>query len=41
MFKHILLPIDGSELSLMATRRAAEVASEIKASITLMFVKPE
>ncbi len=41
MFKHILLPIDGSELSLMATRRAAEFASEIKASVTLMFVKPE
>ena len=41
MFKHILLPIDGSELSLMATRRAAEFASEIKASITLLFVKPE
>ena len=41
MFKHILLPIDGSELSLMATRRAAEFASEINATITLLFVKPE
>lgn len=41
MFKHILLPIDGSELSLMATRRAAEFASEISATITLLFVKPE
>jgi nucleotide-binding universal stress UspA family protein len=41
MFKHILLPIDGSELSLMATRRAAEFASEVKASMTLLFVKPE
>ncbi|MBU3666972.1 MAG: universal stress protein [Rhodocyclaceae bacterium] len=41
MFKHILLPIDGSELSLMATRRAAEFASEIKAAISILFVKPE
>ena len=41
MFKHLLLPIDGSELSLMATRRAAEFASEINATITLLFVKPE
>lgn len=41
MFKHILLPIDGSELSLMATRKGAEFASEISASVTLLFVKPE
>ena len=41
MFKHILLPIDGSELSLMATRKAAEFASETKAAITILFVKPE
>lgn len=41
MFKHLLLPIDGSELSLMATRKAAEFASEIRACITILFVKPE
>ncbi|MGV0953610.1 MAG: universal stress protein [Fluviibacter sp.] len=41
MFKHILLPVDGSDLSLMATRRAAEFASEIRAAITILFVKPE
>lgn len=41
MFKHILLPIDGSELSQMATRKAAEFASETKAAITILFVKPE
>ena len=41
MFKHILLPIDGSELSLMATQKAAEFASETKAAITILFVKPE
>lgn len=41
MFKHILLPIDGSELSLLATRKAAEFASETKATITILFVKPE
>ena len=41
MFKHLLLPIDGSELSLMATRKAAEFASETSARITILFVKPE
>lgn len=41
MFKHVLLPIDGSELSLMATRKAAELASETDAQITILFVKPE
>ena len=41
MFKHILLPVDGSDLSLMATRSAAEFASEIRAAITILFVKPE
>jgi len=41
MFKHLLIPIDGSELSLMAVRKGAEFASEIKATVTLLFVKPE
>lgn len=41
MFKHLLIPIDGSELSLMAVRKGAEFASEIRASVTLLFVKPE
>jgi nucleotide-binding universal stress UspA family protein len=41
MFKHLLLPIDGSDLSLMATRKAAEFASETGAIITILFVKPE
>lgn len=41
MFKHLLLPIDGSELSLTVTRQAAEFASEIKASITLSGSSPE
>ncbi|MEN9901855.1 MAG: hypothetical protein RL651_519 [Pseudomonadota bacterium] len=41
MFKHLLIPIDGSELSLIAVRKGAEFASEIKATITLLFVKPE
>lgn len=41
MFKHLLLPIDGSDLSLMATRKAAEFASETGAQITILFVKPE
>ncbi|NCW89818.1 MAG: universal stress protein [Rhodocyclales bacterium] len=41
MFKHLLIPIDGSELSLMAVRKGAEFASEIRALVTLLFVKPE
>jgi nucleotide-binding universal stress UspA family protein len=41
MFKHLLIPIDGSELSLMAVRKGAEFASEIGATVTLLFVKPE
>lgn len=41
MFKHLLIPIDGSELSLLAVRKGAEFASEIRASVTLLFVKPE
>ena len=34
MFKHILIPTDGSELSKMAVRQAVEFAKEINAKVT-------
>ena len=36
MFKHILLPIDGSEASIRAVGKGAELAKALGASITLM-----
>jgi nucleotide-binding universal stress UspA family protein len=41
MFKHILVPTDGSPLSLEAARRAVSFAQEIGARITVFFAKPE
>ena len=41
MFKHILVPTDGSELSQEATVRAAEFAKEIGARVTLFYAKPD
>jgi len=41
MFKHILVPTDGSELSQATARRAIEFARETGARITLFFAKPE
>ena len=41
MFKHILVPTDGSELSQEATRRAAAFAKEIGARVTLFYAKPD
>ena len=34
MFKHILIPTDGSDLSLNAVRNGLKLAKEIDASIT-------
>ena len=34
MFKHILIPTDGSELSKMAVRRGVQFAKEINAKVT-------
>ena len=34
MFKHILIPTDGSELSKMAVRQAVQFAKEINAKVT-------
>lgn len=41
MFKHILLPTDGSVLSVAATERAAELAKTLGACITVLYCKPE
>jgi len=41
MFKHILLPTDGSELSRKTIRRAVSFAQEAGARITAFHVKPE
>ena len=41
MFKHILVPTDGSELSQATARRAVSFASEAGAKVTVFFAKPE
>jgi nucleotide-binding universal stress UspA family protein len=41
MFKHILVPTDGSTLSQDTARRAVEFAHDIGARITAFFAKPE
>lgn len=41
MFKHILVPTDGSELSKKAIRRAALMARENGAALTVFHAKPE
>ncbi|HZX31206.1 MAG TPA: universal stress protein [Rhodocyclaceae bacterium] len=41
MFKHILIPTDGSELSLDTARRAVAFAKEAGAKVTVFFAKPE
>jgi nucleotide-binding universal stress UspA family protein len=41
MFKHILVPTDGSELSQATAKRAVAFAREAGARITLFFAKPE
>jgi nucleotide-binding universal stress UspA family protein len=41
MFKHILLPTDGSKLSDRAVQRGITFAKEIKAHITAVHVVPE
>jgi len=40
MYQHILVPTDGSELSLKAARTAALLAKELNAKITAVFVIP-
>ena len=41
MFKHILVPTDGSELSNTTVKRAVIFAQEISAKITFFFAKPD
>lgn len=40
MFKHILVPSDGSEFSQNAVRKAVDFAKEIGARITAFYAKP-
>ncbi|HJW26108.1 MAG TPA: universal stress protein [Rhodocyclaceae bacterium] len=41
MFKHILVPTDGSQLSQDTASRAVSFAKEAGAKITILFAKPE
>jgi nucleotide-binding universal stress UspA family protein len=41
MFKHILVPTDGSELSRATAKRAVSFASEAGARVTAFYAKPE
>ncbi len=41
MFKHILLPTDGSSLSNRAVKRGIEFAGKIRARVTALHVMPE
>ncbi|MBI4741871.1 MAG: universal stress protein [Betaproteobacteria bacterium] len=41
MFKHLLVPTDGSELSQETARRAVSFAKETGARITAVYAKPE
>lgn len=41
MFKHVLVPTDGSELSQSTVERAVGFASEIGARITLYYAQPD
>jgi nucleotide-binding universal stress UspA family protein len=41
MFKHILVPTDGSELSTDTVKRALSFAKETGAKITFFFAKPD
>ncbi len=41
MFKHILVPTDGSALSNHTVKKAVKFASEIGAKITFLYAKPD
>lgn len=41
MYKHILVPTDGSELSKHAARKAAEFARSLDAKLTFLYVQPD
>ena len=41
MFKHILIPTDGSDLSKKAVKKGIELAKTLNARITLVHAVPE
>ena len=41
MFKHLLVPTDGSELSADTVQRAVKFAKEAGAQVTFLFAKPD
>lgn len=41
MFKHFLIPTDGSQLSLQAAKHAVALAKEVGAKVTFFFAKPD
>jgi nucleotide-binding universal stress UspA family protein len=41
MFKHFLVPTDGSQLSVETVKRAVALAKEVDARITFFFAKPD
>jgi nucleotide-binding universal stress UspA family protein len=41
MFKHFLVPTDGSQLSLKSAQHAVSLAKEVGAKITFFFSKPD
>lgn len=41
MFKHFLIPTDGSQLSLQAAQHAVALAKEVGAKVTFFFAKPD
>lgn len=41
MFKHFLVPTDGSQLSLKAAQHAVSLAREVGAKVTFFFSKPD
>jgi nucleotide-binding universal stress UspA family protein len=41
MFKHFLIPTDGSQLSLQSAKHAVALAKEVGAKVTFFFAKPD
>jgi nucleotide-binding universal stress UspA family protein len=41
MFKNVLVPTDGSELSARAVKRAVQIAKAMKAKVTALYAYPE
>jgi nucleotide-binding universal stress UspA family protein len=41
MFKHVLVPTDGSEMSTNTVKRAVAFAKETNARLTFYFAKPD